>query len=728
MSRHHFWKNAFSALVFAVGFSTFLFSPSSVKAQPDVTDSDHPPGYDGFQFDPPFDNNNPFDKDTLEMVDAGRDLFMNETFGGNGRTCGTCHIPTAHYTITPSDIQKLTPAEKALVMAGTNTQLENPELVNEFALFNVNTHFGAGTEGNIAAPDGPFRASMPLLENGLGLTTINFHVCRTTNFTECNTSFTTTGLAPNPDFPGCTAPLDVSNTIQACVETVPFLLAKPLNRILPNTNVIVEDGLRAVMLGWAGTGPLIEYQDPSTSEGFGGDPDAINDCKDIIEEFTDLTHPENITNLDLGLATFSLEAVRTHLTKSQDRVPGEDFDCPTRAQLIDMSKFQEWLGRRYELDITKLDFATSVGNDGRDLFLNRNAGCSGCHINAGANDNQGRLKLGPFAVIPPLTNDQELLSNADVYECAEEVDCLTGEPPAPDDTACELRDDDYTCEDDVSSENYGFCVGGDGNRILVDDLLDALDELMPRSGMGANKTSRSGVQILEPLIDSQVAAAFPFDQGDGQLRNNVVNGHRQGGMNVQPAFPAVVKTDFFHNNAIHGKVEDAIAQVYFTDVFESSGGGAAITNGFRCGKSGEEALAALGGPEAIDKIGYFLRSLFAVYVLSDCERFMDEAGDRMEDGLPLDLPLTHCQFELNDLQTALKGSNINTNNNSTVLSRAKSISGKLTKILNKMKNVTNGSQKKQDKMTSSISADLQTIREDLVDMRHSIATTEEIED
>ncbi len=42
------------------------------------------------------------------LVERGRQLFFNETFGGNGRTCGTCH-PAPTLVLTPADIARLSP-------------------------------------------------------------------------------------------------------------------------------------------------------------------------------------------------------------------------------------------------------------------------------------------------------------------------------------------------------------------------------------------------------------------------------------------------------------------------------------------------------------------------------------------------------------------------------------------------------------------------------------------
>lgn len=42
------------------------------------------------------------------LVEKGRRLFFEETFGGNGRTCGTCH-PAPTLALTPADIAELPP-------------------------------------------------------------------------------------------------------------------------------------------------------------------------------------------------------------------------------------------------------------------------------------------------------------------------------------------------------------------------------------------------------------------------------------------------------------------------------------------------------------------------------------------------------------------------------------------------------------------------------------------
>jgi mono/diheme cytochrome c family protein len=71
------------------------------------------------------------------LVAKGRDLFFNETFGGNGRTCGTCHREERNFTIDPAFIATL-PKNDALFVAEFTPALarnfENPRLMRAFGL------------------------------------------------------------------------------------------------------------------------------------------------------------------------------------------------------------------------------------------------------------------------------------------------------------------------------------------------------------------------------------------------------------------------------------------------------------------------------------------------------------------------------------------------------------------------------------------------------------------
>lgn len=71
-----------------------------------------------------------------QMIEIGRKLFFEETFDGNGRTCGTCHPATNNFTIDPKFISNL-PNSDPLFVAEFNpdlAELEKPELMRQFGL------------------------------------------------------------------------------------------------------------------------------------------------------------------------------------------------------------------------------------------------------------------------------------------------------------------------------------------------------------------------------------------------------------------------------------------------------------------------------------------------------------------------------------------------------------------------------------------------------------------
>src|SRR3954462_14511923 len=67
---------------------------------------------------------------------VGADLFLRETFGGNGRSCATCHPVDHNFPIDPDFISRL-PASSPLFVAETNPNLhglEQPATMRRFGL------------------------------------------------------------------------------------------------------------------------------------------------------------------------------------------------------------------------------------------------------------------------------------------------------------------------------------------------------------------------------------------------------------------------------------------------------------------------------------------------------------------------------------------------------------------------------------------------------------------
>ena len=71
-----------------------------------------------------------------KLISQGAKLFLEETFHGNGRTCGTCHPVSNNFTIDPTFIATL-PVNDPLFVAEFNpalAQLERPQLMRQFGL------------------------------------------------------------------------------------------------------------------------------------------------------------------------------------------------------------------------------------------------------------------------------------------------------------------------------------------------------------------------------------------------------------------------------------------------------------------------------------------------------------------------------------------------------------------------------------------------------------------
>jgi mono/diheme cytochrome c family protein len=72
-----------------------------------------------------------------ELIAKGKEIFFNETFNGNGRTCGSCHPAENNFAIDPAFIATL-PDDDPLFVAEFNPALsenfENPRLMREFGL------------------------------------------------------------------------------------------------------------------------------------------------------------------------------------------------------------------------------------------------------------------------------------------------------------------------------------------------------------------------------------------------------------------------------------------------------------------------------------------------------------------------------------------------------------------------------------------------------------------
>lgn len=72
-----------------------------------------------------------------QLITEGRNSFFNGTFGGNGRTCGSCHRENNNLTIDPEFIATLPPTDPLFVAEfspALSQNFENPVLMRKFGL------------------------------------------------------------------------------------------------------------------------------------------------------------------------------------------------------------------------------------------------------------------------------------------------------------------------------------------------------------------------------------------------------------------------------------------------------------------------------------------------------------------------------------------------------------------------------------------------------------------
>ena len=117
------------------------------------------------------------------LVDQGEKLFFEETFEGNGRTCGTCHPANHNFTIDPEFIACL-PSDDRLFLAEFDPQppgidldehFEKPQLMRKVGLILENTNGFTPIATNFTMRSVPHTISMtvslePSITDGGGTT------------------------------------------------------------------------------------------------------------------------------------------------------------------------------------------------------------------------------------------------------------------------------------------------------------------------------------------------------------------------------------------------------------------------------------------------------------------------------------------------------------------------------------------------------------------------------
>lgn len=262
------------------------------------------------------------------QVAQGRNLFLKETFNGNGRTCGTCHIAGDAFGLSPASIAALPPPDPLFI-----------------ADFNLNTLV-------LTADSSP--------SDLRGVITA----------TNGSTATVVAGSGDTYLIHGGSA---LTGTITDGGNTGELLSFTPgdLNDLERPT---LLSGGRALIL--------------ENIDGF-ANPPVMRASPHLLN--LALTAPYGLSGEIPDLRAFTTGAVRQHLPRRLDRTETLDFRIPTQAERQAMEAFMRTIFLPTDRDFDLDRFATTEAQKrGGDLFFGA-AKCSTCHSGAVLAQSDGRL-------------------------------------------------------------------------------------------------------------------------------------------------------------------------------------------------------------------------------------------------------------------------------------------------------------------------------------------------
>jgi cytochrome c peroxidase len=346
-------------------------------------------------------NDDTFSFPSATLAEQGETIFKQETFGGNGRTCASCHVPEISFGLNPSNIQSR--------FAGVSSTFD-PLFIGE-TTFNLNTLVitnptSTGIRGvrdmrGVITGSAGGTAKILTKLNAEGSSEIRYLVYGGLNPTLAGTVSDTNGntatvVSITAGTLACSAGGSPTATCVNQLEHPGKMRTSVDSTNFPN-----------------GRGLILENIDGFTV------PHSSNHVfrKSPVVENAKFSGPFGLSGEFLDLIEFSEGAVKQHFTRTIDRVPGVDFRPPTIEELQALDAFQQSLSFPADEDFDLDKFATTAAQKrGRTVFFGETAKCSKCHSGAvlanvdgsipGRSDN-ARFNTG--VVNLPINTAQDLL-------------------------------------------------------------------------------------------------------------------------------------------------------------------------------------------------------------------------------------------------------------------------------------------------------------------------------
>src|SRR5215472_2472738 len=263
------------------------------------------------------------------QVAQGGNLFNGETFQGNGRTCGTCHIASLNFALPPSNIQSrfstVSSTFDPLFIGETKPSSFDPGFD-----FNLNTLVLTDTVSSAAPCIGTFQG---IITSGSGATAATAKVLTQVSPT---TYFVYGGM--NPALSGT-----VSDS-NSCAGTVVSITAGSLGAITGSPTLGLEDPKRmrtsADTVNFPqGRGLILENID-----GFPPTPPVFRKSPHLLNLNQRLPGPFGLSGSVADLQSFATGAVTQHFPRTLARNSGgtdPDFRLPTSDELAAMEAFMK---------------------------------------------------------------------------------------------------------------------------------------------------------------------------------------------------------------------------------------------------------------------------------------------------------------------------------------------------------------------------------------------------
>lgn len=302
------------------------------------------------------------------QVTQGETLFNNEIFGGNGRTCGSCHAASESFRLPPSDVSSrfgtVSTSFDPLFVAETK-----PSSFDGGFDFNLNTLVLTAAVTTASACIGELRGTITTSNGAKGK--VLGRISGTTYLIYGGKNPTLTGTVTDNQAAACSGTVSsvTSGGLGAIVGSGVAGLEDPL-RMRSSVSPSFPQGRALILENIDGVGP------PLTTAVFRKSPHLLNLNK---------TAPYGFSGDVPDLQTFAQGAVIQHFTRTLTRTSSgsnPDFRLPTAAEKAAMEAFM--LAQEFPAgnSATKFDldqFATTdAQRRGRTAFFG-SAKCSQCH-------------------------------------------------------------------------------------------------------------------------------------------------------------------------------------------------------------------------------------------------------------------------------------------------------------------------------------------------------------